>query len=121
MMTILIFLFICHFLADFTHLSRPYMLRAKAAGRPSGPIFHHAMVHGLLMGGVVLVFFGVAPAVIALGIEVCTHFVIDVIKGRINVWYPELAKPSNPYHWYVFGADQLLHTLIIIFIAWVIQ
>ncbi len=47
---ILIGLFICHFLADYTHLSTNWMLNAKRLGKPLHPILIHAMVHTLLMG-----------------------------------------------------------------------
>jgi hypothetical protein len=48
--TILIGLFICHFLADYTHLSTAWMLNAKRLGTPLFPIFCHAFVHMFIMG-----------------------------------------------------------------------
>lgn len=107
-------LLFCHYLADFTHLSRPYMLKAKAIGSPWGPIYDHALVHGTLMMIWVWwqVGFGMAAATWA--IETMSHFGIDVLKGKLNVWYPSLRNPANPFHWYVFGADQLMHILVII-------
>ena len=53
---VLFLLMSCHWLADFTHLSTPYMLKAKSKGSPLLPIFSHACVHGFLMG-IVLFFF----------------------------------------------------------------
>lgn len=46
---LLIGLFFCHFLADYTHLSTAWMLNAKRFGKPLFPIFIHALVHGSLM------------------------------------------------------------------------
>ncbi|MEO6902401.1 MAG: hypothetical protein ABI315_04515 [Bacteroidia bacterium] len=47
---LLISLFFCHFLADFTHLSTNWMLSAKRLGKPLFPILSHAAVHAALMG-----------------------------------------------------------------------
>lgn len=111
---LLIGLLFCHYLADFTHLSMPYMLRAKAIGSPWFPIFQHAMVHALLMCAWAWWAIGLPAAVVTYGIVLTTHFGIDILKGKLNVWFPKLKSPSNPFHWYVFGADQLLHILVII-------
>ncbi len=115
---LLLSLFFCHFLADYTHLSTNYMLDAKRLGKPFLPILAHACVHGILM------FF---PLVITLGFtwfvpilvwfQIITHFFIDVLKGRMNGWFPSLQSPANKWHWVVFGADQFLHAIVIIIMA----
>jgi len=46
--------------------------------------------------------------------QLFTHFCIDVLKGKLNVWFPSLSNPANKGHWYVFGADQLAHQIVII-------
>lgn len=112
---ILIGLFFCHFLADFTHLSTDWMLSAKRFGKPIYPIFVHAFVHASLM----LVFIsliGIAGknAAYLFCIQLSTHFLIDVLKGRMNGWFPELQLPTNKWHWVVFGFDQYLHAIVII-------
>lgn len=111
---ILIGLFICHWLADYTHLSRPFMLNAKRFGEPLMPILYHACVHGLLM--VVYLSFFVNDVVMLklFMFQVVTHFLIDVWKGKMNSWFPTLQSPANKWHWIVFGFDQLLHALVII-------
>jgi hypothetical protein len=114
-MLLLIALFACHYLGDYTQLSRPYMLTAKRFGAPLYPIFDHAGVHALLMFGAMLVY-GVAVNVaccLAL-VQLFSHFLIDFFKGRLNVWYPSLTDAAPPAHWYVFGADQLAHCLVIL-------
>lgn len=108
-----VLLLLAHYLADFTHLSMPYMLRAKAIGYPWFPIFQHATIHALLMCVLVWWSAGISMAVVAYGIILTTHFAIDVLKGKLNVWFPKLKNPSNPFHWYIFGADQMLHILVI--------
>src|SRR5690606_26867796 len=47
-------------------------------------------------------------------LQLVSHFAIDVWKGKMNVWFPFLADPTNKFHWYIFGFDQYLHALIII-------
>ena len=109
---------LCHFLADFTHLSTGWMLKAKQIGKPLFPIFFHASVHGCLMC-IVLFFFAPIKAVLILtAFQIVSHFCIDVLKGRINVWFPSIADSMNPYHWYIFGIDQMLHQTVIVTMAW---
>ena len=112
---ILIGLFICHFLADYTHLSTTLMLNAKQFGKPLFPIFIHALVHTLLMSLVLGWFIGFTNIWAYLAIfQWVTHFLIDVWKGRMNRWFPSLQNSVNKWHWVVFGFDQLLHALVII-------
>ncbi len=123
MKTILILLNVCHWLADFTHLSTDKMLAAKRKGMPLLPILNHAGIHGALMGLVLAVYLKgslhtMAIVFLAMGFETATHFIIDVLKGRLNVWYPQLANPANKFHWYIFGVDQFLHQMVIIIIAY---
>ncbi len=113
--TILIGLFICHFLADYTHLSTAWMLNAKRFGKPLFPIFIHAAMHTMLMSLVLGWFIGFTNNWAYLVIfQWVTHFLIDVWKGRMNGWFPSLQSPANKWHWIVFGFDQLLHALVII-------
>lgn len=113
--TILIGLFICHFLADYTHLSTAWMLNAKRFGKPLFPIFIHAAMHTMLMSLVLGWFIGFTNDWAYLVIfQWVTHFLIDVWKGRMNSWFPALQSPANKWHWIVFGFDQLLHALVII-------
>lgn len=113
---ILIGLFICHFLADYTHLSTAWMLNAKRLGKPLYPIFTHAFIHASLMLVLLALVFGLSGFKLAVlfGFQLITHFVIDVWKGRMNGWFPALQSPANKWHWIVFGFDQLLHALVII-------
>jgi hypothetical protein len=92
----LIVLNVCHWAADFTHLSTDWMLNAKKYGKPLYPIFVHALVHAIL-------FF-----------QLTTHFFIDLLKGKINFLFRRLEDPTNKFHWWVFGADQFMHHLIVI-------
>lgn len=109
-------LFICHFLADYTHLSTDWMLNAKRLGKPLKPILTHAMVHTLLMG-IFLACLGVSNTILLMGFQLITHFLIDVWKGRMNGWFPSLQSPANKWHWVVFGFDQLLHSIVIILMS----
>lgn len=113
---ILIGLFFCHLLGDYTPLSTEWMLNAKRVGKPLYPIFIHALVHALLMLVLLTVMFKLAMVklFILFGIQLITHFVIDVCKGRVGAWFPILQSPNNKWYWIVFGIDQYLHTLVII-------
>ncbi len=53
-------------------------------------------------------------ALVRIAIQLPTHFVIDVWKGRMNGWFENLQNPANKYHWWIFGIDQWLHQSIII-------
>ena len=114
--TILIGLFICHFLADYTHSSTAWMLNAKRLGKPLYPIFTHAFIHASLMLVLLALVFGLSGFKLGtlFGFQLITHFLIDVWKGRMNGWFPTLQSPANKWHWIVFGFDQLLHALVII-------
>ena len=114
--TLLLALLFCHFLGDFTHLSRPFMLKAKATGLPVWPIFLHAGVHGVLMGIACWILVGPWAALIALGVQIILHTAIDVLKGRMNVWMPSVKDPAKYPHWILFGVDQLAHQAVIIII-----
>jgi hypothetical protein len=105
---------VCHWAADFTHLSTDWMLNAKRYGKPLYPIFVHALVHALLFFTVVCVLYDKEKAVFAGGFQLVTHFMIDLVKGKINFWFRSLEDPTNKFHWWLFGGDQLMHHLVII-------
>ena len=111
---LLIGLFFCHFLADFTWLSTTWMLNAKSLGKPLLPIFAHAAVHATLMG--LLLAFGNLPLALWVNLvifQLLTHFLIDLWKGQMNVWFPILKSPASKWHWIIFGFDQFLHAVVI--------
>ncbi len=69
--------------------------------------------------GIVLLFFTSYKQVLFWNLicfEFWSHFLIDVLKGRLNGWFPSLQSPANKIHWIVFGADQFAHALVIIII-----
>lgn len=112
-------LLVCHWAGDYTHLSTNKMLMAKKIGRPLFPILQHALVHAALMTCALLLFFNttLSNLIFVFSIQLITHFLIDVWKGKMNVWFPDLQYPSNKFHWYIFGLDQLMHTLVIVIIV----
>ncbi len=113
---LLLALFFCHFLADYTHLSTPTMLAAKKLGTPIRPIYNHATMHGILMlMAMWLLTSGDNHLICFLALfQIGTHFLIDVWKGKMNKWFPSLQNPANKWHWIVFGFDQFLHAVVII-------
>lgn len=114
---ILIILFICHFLADYTHFSTAWMLNAKKLGKPLFPIWVHAMVHGLLMFWGLMIFCPVEICAKMFIFQWLTHFAVDVWKGKMNAWFPTIQSPTNKLHWIVFGLDQTLHAIVIIIMS----
>ncbi len=113
--TFLFLLFACHWAADYTHLSTKWMLDAKRFGTPSLPILAHAAVHATLMGLLTFIFgYGLLSALYVFLFQLVTHFLIDVWKGKMNIWFPILQNPAIKWHWWVFGFDQLLHAYVIL-------
>lgn len=109
-------LFFCHWMADYTHLSTNWMLSAKRLGSPLFPIFVHALMHGFLMS-IAMIFIVKNPDIrcfYAFIFQVLTHWIIDVLKGRLNKWFPIVQSPTNKFHWWIFGIDQMLHSFVII-------
>ena len=114
-MTELIFLLLlCHFLGDFTPLSNAWMQKAKQFGKTLIPILAHAMVHALLMLGVLLFYASFEQAFLLSSFQLMAHFGIDTLKGRLNSWFPILLESSKKGYWVIFGLDQLLHQITIL-------
>jgi len=110
----LIALSVCHWAADFTHLSTDWMLNAKRYGRPLYPIFIHALVHALLFFITIWFLYDIEKALFTGGFQLITHFIIDLVKGKVNFWFRKLEDTSNKFHWWLFGFDQFMHHLVII-------
>lgn len=116
-MTVLfVTLLVCHYLADFC-LTSPVMIRAKADGRNVWPILLHASVHALMIG-LCLLLWGISWKLVLLMMltELVTHFLIDTGKGRLTARYPTLADQQHKPYWMIYGFDQFLHLLVIVFI-----
>ena len=116
MTVLLIFLLVCHYLADFC-LTSPAMIRAKADGRNIWPILLHASVHAFLIG-LCLLLWGISWKLVLLMMlaELVTHFLIDTGKGRLTARYPTLADQQRKPYWMLYGFDQFLHLLVIVII-----
>ena len=114
MLSLLLALLFCHFLADFTPLSTPWMLQAKLVGRPWWPIMAHAAVHGLLMGLVLLFFTNPFQALLLAIFQTLAHFLTDLPKGRLSAAFTMFREPGQKAYWGLFGADQLCHQVAIV-------
>ncbi len=111
---LLITLMFGHYIGDYTHLSTKWMLDAKRVGKPIEPILAHAMMHCLLVWFILSLFGSSNPGLVL--VELITHFIIDVLKGKCNVWFPAVSNPANKSHWYIFGFDQFLHHVVLVVI-----
>ncbi|MCU0416093.1 MAG: DUF3307 domain-containing protein [Cytophagaceae bacterium] len=116
-------LFFCHWLGDFTPLSTPRMLAAKAKGSPISIIGLHAVIHAVLMG--LFLFLIQVPLVLIfyiIAFEGISHWLIDIVKGKLTLHFSStLGNSAHNSYWMLFGADQLAHTIVILIIGqWVI-
>jgi hypothetical protein len=116
---LLLALAFAHFLGDFTPLNK-WMLKAKRYGKPVSLVLAHGAVNGALYMLAALFFTDIRMALLAFAIETGTHTAIDVLKGRINQWFPVVEDRTKAIHWTVMGADQLLHQVVLIMIVFLI-
>ncbi len=117
-LTLLAVLLLTHYLGDFTHLSTPRMLEAKATGRSISWIGAHAGVHavlGLAVGLVARPTGGILLAAFVL--ELVTHFLIDTGRAKLCASFPSCATTDNDAYWYLLGVDQLLHGWVLLAIV----
>lgn len=129
MLTLIAILFVCHFLADFTHLSTLWMLKAKARGTPLFPIFCHGVMHFLLMSLCTSLYFCIinfpgnahklTMFAIAMSLQLISHTIIDVCKGLISRYEYFSNNTQRPY-WILMGFDQLCHQLIILLMVYIL-
>lgn len=116
---LLISLLICHFLADYC-LTTPAMIKAKATGEKLRYIFFHSGIHAVLMGIVLLAFdISLTIALLLFAFELCTHFIIDYLKGLAGRRIPAFADNRMKPFWALYGFDQLLHLLVIVAMVYV--
>lgn len=113
-------LFFCHYLGDYSHLTRPWMLKAKASGSPILPIFAHALVHTVLMGLVLFGYFSPDKYVGPLLLQLISHTLIDIFKGKLNR-FEVIKSHISVWHWYIFGFDQYLHHFVILIMVYLLK
>lgn len=111
---LLIFLLVCHYLADFC-FTTPKMIRAKADGRDPWPIMLHAAIHAGLMT-ICLLLWAISwkAVLLAMAVEGGTHFLIDWTKALLSARFPRLADQRQKPYWILYGLDQLLHQMVIV-------
>ena len=116
---LLVFLFLGHFLGDFTPLATDRMQAAKRDGKPLGPIALHALVHAALVGVAVVAIARPMPmlALAAVAVEFWTHLGIDWYRGRLSSRHEALRDTDGRLYWSVLGLDQLAHALVLVVIA----
>jgi hypothetical protein len=115
-------LLLAHFVGDYTPLATARMQDAKSGGRPIAPIAGHALIHALLVAVAVLAI--ARPGLMVVGaaasIVFWTHLGIDVVRGRMGARRPELSDPTRQVFWTALGFDQLLHGLVLVWVAWLV-
>jgi Protein of unknown function (DUF3307) len=101
-----------HFLADYL-FNNDYMLRKSNATEWFTPLISHCGVHSALTWVVTFPLAGLWAFVLA-ALDMLIHFVVDYWKAQI-LRYPLNSRPF----WIAFGADQLLHSLTYIALAYI--
>ena len=109
-------LLFAHYLGDFTPLATARMQEAKANGGPLRPIVAHALVHAVLVTAVVAVLVSTAGTLLAAvaALEFGTHFALDAFRARLGRRVPAFNDPGRNSFWYMLGADQLVHGLVLV-------
>lgn len=102
MITILLKLFLAHFLGDFVFQPYKWVKSKEQKGMKSNYFWFHIGIHFLLM--LLLTGFEVSliPVVIGIGIS---HLIIDVLKVKLQHKFSVIP---------LFFADQVLHVLVIL-------
>lgn len=114
LLAVLAWLQIKHYVFDFL-LQTAYQMRHKGTYGHAGGLLH-AGLHALGTAPVFLILpppLGTGAAIIA--VEFLVHYHTDWVKERIGRRWSLV--PSQALHWYVFGADQLVHQLTYLGIA----
>jgi hypothetical protein len=113
MITLLILLFVKHYLFDYVW-QNPYMFQNK------GILFHpggllHAGLHSVATLILLLLIGYTEIALICSAIEFVIHYLTDYIK--VNIEKKFRLSTSDPRYWQLFGLDQLIHSITYIFIV----
>lgn len=106
-----------HFLGDFTALATARMQEAKATGSAPGWVAAHGAVHGILSTPLLLMFASSGSAFSYAAIVAASHFAIDMARSRLGVRFEILTDPTARPFWTAVGFDQLLHGLVIVWVA----
>lgn len=112
MLYLLFWLFTKHFIVDFLLQTKYQWSNKGKYGHPGGLL--HAGLHG--MGtALVAAFFGPFLAVALM--DAVVHYHVDWAKVNVNAkmgWGPTTSEKF----WWLLGADQYVHTLTYVLIAW---
>ncbi|MDX1578077.1 MAG: DUF3307 domain-containing protein [Gemmatimonadota bacterium] len=111
-------LLVAHYLGDFSPLASARMQSAKAGNGSQIWILAHAGVHAaLVLAAVAVVSRSPSLLLAAAGIEFGTHLFLDVTKMRLSRRSVALRDPTRAPFWYLHGFDQLIHGLVLVWIA----
>ena len=111
-------LLLCHYLGDFC-LTTKAIIRAKSNGSELQYILLHAIIHAALMTFALYLFkVPLGGCLAAFFIQFCTHFFIDTGKSILTANVEKLKDTTSKAYWVVFGFDQFLHLLVIVFFSY---
>lgn len=117
-MDLLLLLFTKHFVVDFPMQTQYQWQNKGIYGHPGGIL--HASLHAI---GTLLMFFifgtGLGIALVCALLDGVVHYHIDWAKVNLNDHFGY--KPdTHPEFWWLLGADQYLHSLTYVIIAFMV-
>lgn len=106
-----------HAIADFVLQGDPIFRQKGRYGAAGGLL--HALIHITLTAPIFLLFPGGSTtlAVGLLAAEFLVHYHLDWAKEQVVHHFGW--TPREPYFWWAFGLDQLLHGLTYVAILWI--
>jgi hypothetical protein len=108
---LMVFFNLKHFAFDFVYQPKWMWANKETYGHPGGIV--HALIHAASSACLLIIWPYMWFLII---IEFITHYHIDWLKMNINKWYN--LHPQTPGFWRTLGADQSMHQLVYLFMAW---
>lgn len=116
---ITLLLLIAHFIGDFCYFYKPLHLKIQNAKVTYTNIFY-IWVHGYLNAfiySIVAAVYVKDPSVIVFVflIEFISHSLFDITKSWLNNF--KKLDITNYWYWFILGLDQLLHCVVLLYLA----
>lgn len=108
--TIIGFVFLVHFIADFIFQSR---WQAENKSKDNFALASHIMTYTLIMFIMLLPFFGIMGSSFYALVNGLLHFITDAISSQASS--KAYQEKNMKKFWMVIGADQLVHQLCLLF------
>jgi len=115
MFTLLLLLFIKHWIADFV-IQSEWQVSQKGTYLAAGGLLH-AGIHGVLTALVLMFFIPILYTAVIMGLlDMLIHYHTDYVKARFGT-----KDPNTQMFWIQLGLDQLCHSAFYIWLVWILQ